>query len=250
MEVFQIVLFGFLLGSFASAAPSNSGQETPLEDDQELFEGDIKLPPEFDRAAMNFHYFQNWFSCWPFKTVPYVISSSFSSTEKSQILKAMDEFHKHTCVRFVPRFLQLHYLSIKKLDGCWSYVGKNFFPGPQDLSLGLGCLTTLGTPVHELMHAIGFWHEQSRPDRDDYVTIHWDQIPDAYESNFQKLTSAQVNSFGSAYDFDSVMHYSKYAFALGSLPTITAIDDPNRQLGQRDGFSEQDIIQINKLYNC
>ena len=42
--------------------------------------------------------------------------------------------------------------------------------GGQEISLAGPCLKK-GTAIHELMHALGFWHEQSRPDRDSWVQI-------------------------------------------------------------------------------
>lgn len=57
---------------------------------------------------------------------------------------------------------------------CFSSVG-NQNVGKQRLSIGKNC-DRLGTVEHEFLHALGFWHEQSRDDRDDYVTIIWDQI--------------------------------------------------------------------------
>ncbi len=57
---------------------------------------------------------------------------------------------------------------------CYSNVG-NRKMGKQELSIGANC-DRLGTVEHEFLHALGFWHEQSRSDRDDYVTIVWDQI--------------------------------------------------------------------------
>lgn len=57
---------------------------------------------------------------------------------------------------------------------CFSSVG-NQHVGKQRLSIGKNC-DRLGTVEHEFLHALGFWHEQSRADRDDYVNIMWDRI--------------------------------------------------------------------------
>lgn len=47
--------------------------------------------------------------------------------------------------------------------------------GKQDLSLADPC-QRVGIIEHEFMHALGFWHEQSRIDRDEYVTVQWENI--------------------------------------------------------------------------
>lgn len=60
------------------------------------------------------------------------------------------------------------------MPSCFSSVG-NQHVGKQSLSIGAGC-DRIATIEHEFLHALGFWHEQSRADRDDYVTIMWDRI--------------------------------------------------------------------------
>lgn len=62
---------------------------------------------------------------------------------------------------------------------CFSSVG-NRRVGKQRLSIGNGC-DRIATIEHEFLHALGFWHEQSRADRDDYVTIMWDRISEGIE---------------------------------------------------------------------
>ena len=74
-------------------------------------------------------------------------------------------------------------------------------------------LFVTGIVMHELMHAAGFWHEQSRADRDDYITINWSNIRKGMEYNFLKYDLRKIDHLGAKYDTCSVMHYGAYAFA-------------------------------------
>lgn len=64
---------------------------------------------------------------------------------------------------------------------CFSYVGK-VFEGGQVLSIGVYC-DRLAIVEHEILHALGFYHEQSRPDRDDYVKIVFENIQSGSTTN-------------------------------------------------------------------
>ena len=70
-----------------------------------------------------------------------------------------------------------------------------------------------GIVMHELMHAAGFWHEQSRADRDEFISIQWDNIKSGMEFNFLKYDLRKIDHLGAEYDTCSVMHYGAYAFA-------------------------------------
>lgn len=57
---------------------------------------------------------------------------------------------------------------------CCSFVGKRG-NGAQAISIGKNC-DKFGIVVHELGHVVGFWHEHTRPDRDNHVQIIRDNI--------------------------------------------------------------------------
>ncbi|CAL4227624.1 unnamed protein product, partial [Meganyctiphanes norvegica] len=216
-----------------------------------LFEGDILVMNKSDLAHLGPRNGRNAMidnnKRWSNGVVPYVISSSYNKQERATIAIAMKSYHEKTCLRFVPRTIERDYIHILKGDGCSSSVGR--VGGAQAVSLGLGCLYA-GIVMHELMHAVGFWHEQSREDRDRYITINWLNIQGGMDFNFKKFTWGTIQGLGVEYDTSSIMHYGPYAFAKDrSKPTII----PHKtgvEIGQRRAFSKTDIRKLNIFYEC
>ena len=62
--------------------------------------------------------------------------------------------------------------------------------------------------IHEIGHAIGWIHEQARPDRDEFIWVNFNQIPRNWRSQFAKVAAVLINDRGVEYDYDSIMHYS------------------------------------------
>ncbi|XP_044763767.1 zinc metalloproteinase nas-13-like [Coccinella septempunctata] len=212
------------------------------------FEGDIMLPPRsVSRNGLRNETFR-----WENAIIPYVIEGYFSSNAMNLIKKAMDIYHKYTCIRFVQRkSSDVDYIAITSGNsGCWSNVGR--VSGKQEVNLQTpACTTKVGTILHELMHACGFYHEQNRPDRDDYVTVSFQNIKSGHESNFKKATPESTNDFGVTYDYRSVMHYSEHAFSKnGKATIIPKVSEASGKMGQRDGFSRKDLMKLNAMYKC
>jgi len=223
------------------------------QDDAEVtegyFEGDIDLP-KFRNAI------RDKSERWPNGIVHYRISSSFPSTTKATIVTAMRDIEESTkhgstyCIRYVERTDEHDYIYIQKNSGCHSKVGRH--GGGQELSIGSGC-ESKGTITHELTHALGFHHEQTRYDRDEYVTLHLDNVAHEHWHDFNKYSSSQIDTLGTDYDFGSIMHYGPYTFAEDkSHPAMSP--KPGKgvglTMGQRLGYSANDVLKIQKLYEC
>lgn len=106
--------------------------------------------------------------------------------------------------------------------------------------------------MHELMHTLGFHHEHARADRDQFVTVNWTNILPGHERNFDKLPKelSDLIQLGLPYDYESVMHYAPYAFALDpTWPTIIAMKG-NPTMGQRLRLSPTDVARVNRMYRC
>ncbi|CAL1569474.1 unnamed protein product [Knipowitschia caucasica] len=190
---------------------------------------------------------------WPDGIIPFVISGNFSGSQRAIFRQAMRHWEKYTCVTFIERTTEESYIMFTyRPCGCCSYVGRRG-GGPQAISIGKNC-DKFGIVVHELGHVVGFWHEHTRPDRDEHVSIYRDNIQAGQEYNFYKMEPGEVDSLEEGYDFGSIMHYARNTFSRGLfLDTILPrydVDGVRPVIGQRTKLSKGDIAQARKLYKC
>ncbi|XP_054902987.1 meprin A subunit beta-like [Poeciliopsis prolifica] len=210
---------------------------------EDLTLDDIREPSNAQKSSI-FPGDKRWTS-----PVPYVLDKGLDLKARGVILRAFDQFRVKSCIDFKPRDSEVYYLNIKKLDGCWSYIGRVFSNG-QDLSIGQNC-DLVAIVEHEILHALGFYHEQSRYDRDNHVHIEYSNIIAGKEHNFRKVGNQDSTTHGSPYDYLSVMHYSKNAFSNGNGPTIITINQAFQDvIGQRVEMSPSDVQELNLLYRC
>ncbi|CAL4079907.1 unnamed protein product, partial [Meganyctiphanes norvegica] len=260
-------------GDYQNDIEINNGE---IINGQEAFEGDIVLTEEQKilveeefKEWYDEEYIKNDFSegrsinrkaernpnaRWPegndnYPLVPYIF---VIGVDNDTITAALDHWMEKTCIVFWPMndtfdVTQPHLRFIKD-SGCWSYVGMMLWERKgQPISIGNGC-ETIGIVAHEVGHAIGFWHEQSRSDRDDNVVINFNHIRNGSERNFAKRNDI---NFSVPYDYSSDMHYGSNFFTKDGHMTIATLDVMNQGiLGRRTGLSHRDALLANYMYGC
>ncbi|XP_070395712.1 astacin-like metalloprotease toxin 4 [Dermacentor albipictus] len=158
----------------------------------------------------------------------------------------MHHIEQSTCIRFVKRTNEKDYVRIAEKEGCYSMVGR--IGGEQPLSLGRGCLFR-GTVMHELLHVLGFYHEQNRPDRDEYIDIFPENVKNGFLPQFDKLPAYYVRRL-TQFSYKSIMLYGSGAFSrAANLSTMLKKDGGRLEATHdKDTLSPLDVVRIDMLY--
>ena len=184
---------------------------------------------------------------WPNGVVPYAINSNLTTPRPNYttlINNAIAQLEASTNIDMVLRTTETDYIDFVGGSGCSSAIGRQGGKQVITLTTASGFVCPVGTIMHEILHALGVSHEQSRPDRDKYITVLTQNIQTGKAHNFNKKTSTR--NLG-PYDYGSIMHYNSTFLGINGATTMETIP-VGIPIGQNTALSDLDIAWINTMY--
>lgn len=246
-----ILFFYFLINSHLVFSAKLELIETPngkkfafieKKKDYYLTEWDILVRPSKLNKQTDEKANSRRFGRWKKGIVPFIIDESIPNRER--IFQAIEYFHENTKIRFIDRTDQRDFVYFKNNgpDDCSSFVGR--IGGKQEINISDWCAR--GSVIHEILHALGFNHEQSRPDRGKFIKVHWSNIKFKYIYNF--FRSPFAKTYGE-FDMNSIMLYPSFnGFAKNpDLPTMS-LKNGETWVAQREKMSELDLKGLEDFY--
>jgi Astacin (Peptidase family M12A)/Ricin-type beta-trefoil lectin domain-like len=191
---------------------------------------------------------------WPGGLIPFEVASGFTQSTLQDIRNAIAHVNQTTNLRLVPREGHSDFVRFAPVASSANFCGTSCVGrvgGSQDIQIAPGC--GMASAAHEIAHAAGLWHEQSRADRNRFVRVLKANVKSGSEHNFDQHLDDGVDL--GPYDFRSLMHYGSTAFSIdGVSPTIlplnpaTGLVDTSIKIGQAAGLSAGDIAALNLIY--
>lgn len=239
-------------------ASQDLGARTPEEPQQfQDDDGQLRLRPCFpQQCAAGLP--------WPIWTtysegIPYAFHPSVGELTRQAFRKAVAAYHAATCVLLSEVSVGFHYalkiLVMSTSSGCWTRPLGYPVVYHRDTEINLGWCSgerEVGNMIHELGHALGMAHEQTRPDRDQFVHIDAQNLTPTGQKQFAVDHKAYMGSERSGfepYDYGSLMHYPASA-VMKTLPIVNGHGVHDGEVGQRQGLSRLDVRQLRNMYMC
>ena len=240
----------------SSRSISDKRETLQLPSNGEMFEGDILMDERFraiistgGQSKKSALFLGWWYNLkWPNGIVYYTTDHTFSIWHRLILAKTIHQFERRTCIRFKLRTNQPDYIVFSsRRKGCFSTVGRT--GGRQYVNLEQNCIR-MGTFEHEILHALGMIHEHSRPDRDNFIKVKYENVKSEDLNNFLKYPFYEIDNLKEDFNFASVMMYPNKAFTKNGRNTIISRRNPYLKFGQRRQLSVGDVRAVNRLYKC